>query len=52
MESYELEELTDGRYYNEIIDLLEPDPLLLQTYYYYRHCTYTMRRLQKEMEEQ
>jgi hypothetical protein len=53
MEPYELETLTeDGRDFERVIELLETNPLLLRTYYYFKHCARTMRRLKEEINEQ
>jgi hypothetical protein len=53
MERYELDMLTeDGRDFDRVIELLESNPLLLRTYYYFKHCTRTARRLEMEAEDQ
>ena len=37
---------------NQIVELLEPNPLLLRTWSYFRHCQQTARELGKEMQYQ
>ena len=37
---------------NKIVELLEPNPLLLRTWSYFRHCQRTTRELEKEMRYQ
>ena len=37
---------------NQIVKLLEPNPLLLRTWSYFGHCQWTARELEKEMRYQ
>ena len=37
---------------NQIVELLEPNPLMLRTWSYFRHCQRTTRELEKEVQYQ
>ena len=50
MDAYELFHLYENiDDVNKILELLEPNKLLLQTWYYFQHCQQTTKKLEEEM---
>ena len=53
MDAYELFWLSENiDDIGQIVELLEPNPLMLQTWSYFRHCQWTARQLEKEAQYQ
>ena len=53
MDAYEMFHLYENiNDVNKILELLEPNELLLRTWYYFQHCQQTAKKLEEEMRYQ